>query len=54
MIIDAHAHNLSGPSLNAYYTQLLANGGTHGREPHKVSDDEVDAGLNRPVFGESR
>ncbi len=50
MIIDAHAHNLSGPSLNAYYTQLLANTGAHGHEPFKVSDDEVDAALNRPVF----
>lgn len=50
MIIDAHAHNLSGPSLNAYYTQLLANTGAHGREPYHVSDDEVDAALNRPVF----
>src|SRR5262245_29122693 len=50
MIIDAHAHNLSGPSLNGWYALLVSTSGAHGREPFHPSDDEVDAALNRPVF----
>jgi OH-DDVA meta-cleavage compound hydrolase len=50
LIIDAHAHNLSGPSLNSFYQLLINSSGSHGREAYRVSDDEVDAALNRPVF----
>ena len=51
MIIDAHAHTITPPAWGRYQGLLLHSRGAHGPGGFRVSDDEIEASLSRPVFG---
>ncbi len=51
MIIDAHAHITAPDSLWVWKAGLVSHRGAHGRGNPAVSDDEMRAALNAPVFG---
>ena len=47
MIIDAHAHTASPPSLAAYKAGLLSHRGAHGRGKVRYSDEQLEAAWHR-------
>jgi len=51
LLIDAHAHVTAPDSLYVWKAGLLSHRGAHGRGSPQVSDDEMLAVLNAPVFG---
>ncbi len=51
MIIDSHAHVTAPQELYAYKANILAHRGAHGRGKIGLSDDQITAALQAPVFG---
>ncbi len=41
MIVDIHGHVVAPPELYAYQSLLMASGGIHGKQPPKVSDEQL-------------
>ena len=51
MVIDSHAHVTAPDGLYVYKAGLLSHRGGHGRgTPPGMSDDDIRAALNKPVF----
>ena len=47
MIIDAHAHTASPPSLAAYKAGLVSHRGAHGRGKVRYTDEQLEAAWHR-------
>lgn len=53
MVIDSHGHVTAPDKLYVYKAQILSHRGAHGRGGHGCSDEEIQAALNKSVFGGS-
>lgn len=51
MVIDIHAHVTAPQELYAYKAGLLSHRGAHGRGAVKLSNEQIRAAVEAPVFG---